>query len=441
MQVYLGEHCILKPQKFEVSDGTPLSPGSNIIRLLNNPFVTAHNAVVPMVLIQTREEVEALVDTVLGTAHAVVSATPSKKKKSKQEKLIAEHLVKERQKIRDYADELPALLSYARALLLREELQRKEKANTLKKGDRYEFEIGDRVWFSMPLRTDKQGREDSQIKKFQFRWSGPMRVIARSSDFNRYTVVEVLPDGRLLSRQANAARLRPYNLIPPRDTADKAARGVIDDDFAQEIELWKQFAVLQRRPRIKVAEGVNRELFKRFDSDVAEGQYDDPEFYVERLSGHSLDNTKEYEYKVKWLGQGPYHNTWLLESDIPTVIVKDYWNGVAKTDVKEYFKRLKHVATYGLPKRAKAIPRYTDATDNAGFPQSTSEVRSKGVIAPVPVVERNGAKARVSDQIVASNDSRDVSPLSPMTPKGVGECANYDDLPLALEDFVFMTLY
>ncbi|KAI8852903.1 hypothetical protein BC829DRAFT_455868 [Chytridium lagenaria] len=237
---------------------------------------------------------------------AIDSSSSNKKKKSKQEKLIEAHLANERQKIRDYADELPALLSYARALLLLDELQRKEKAKSLKKIDRYAFEIGDQVWFSMPLRTDKQGREDSQIKKFQFRWSGPMRVIARSADFNRYTVVEVLPDGRLLSRQANAARLRPYHIIPPKDSADKAAKGVVDDDFAQEIELWKKFAVLQRRPRMKVAEGVNRELFKRFDSDVAEGQYDDPEFYVERLENHTLENGKEYEYKVKWLGQGPY---------------------------------------------------------------------------------------------------------------------------------------
>ncbi|KAI8838688.1 hypothetical protein BC829DRAFT_421198 [Chytridium lagenaria] len=178
-----------------------------------------------MVLIQTREDVESLVDNILGTAHESVGAEGSSTMKREE-----------------------------KALLLREELQRKEKANSLKRNDRYAFEIGDRVWFSMPLRTDKQGREDSQIKKFQFRWSGPMRVIARSADFNRYTVVEVLPDGRLLSRQANAARLRPYNIIPPQDTADKAAKGVVDDDFAQEIELWKKFAVLQRRPRMKVAE-------------------------------------------------------------------------------------------------------------------------------------------------------------------------------------------
>ncbi|KAI8837314.1 hypothetical protein BC829DRAFT_421538 [Chytridium lagenaria] len=327
----------------------------------------------------TREDVVSLVDNILGAAHESVSTEESstvKKKKSKQDRLIEEHLAKERQKIRDYADELPALLSYARALLLREELKRKEKAISMKKNDKYQFEIGDQVWFSMPLRTDKQGREDSQIKKFQFRWSGPMRVIARSEDFNRYTVVEVLPDGRLLSRQANAARLRPYNNIPPNDTADKAAKGVIDDDFAQEIELWKKFAVLQRRPKMKVAEGVNRELFKRFDSDVAEGQYDDPEFYVEKLEDHALKDG-EYEYKVKWLGQGPYHNTWLLEREIPVVIVRDYWNDVAKKNVKEYFKRLAHVEKHGTPKRAKPVTRYTDAADNVGFPDvSVSDNKS-----------------------------------------------------------------
>ncbi|KAI8848214.1 hypothetical protein BC829DRAFT_444011 [Chytridium lagenaria] len=201
----------------------------------------------------------------------------------------------------------------------------------------------------MPLRTDKQGREDSQIKTFQFRWSSPMGVIARSADYNRYTVVEVLPDGRLLSRQANAARLRPYCIIPPKDSAYTAPKDVVDDDFAQEIQLWKKFAVLQRRPRMKVAEGVN----KRFDSDDAEGQYDDPEFYVERLEDHTLENGREYEYKVKWLGRGPYHNTWLLEREIPTAIVRDYWN---------------------------------DASDNAGF-QELSSTSSEQVIVPHLEVE------------------------------------------------------
>ncbi|KAI8849454.1 hypothetical protein BC829DRAFT_416702 [Chytridium lagenaria] len=262
----------------------------------------------------------------------------------------------------------------------------------MKKNDKYQFEIGDQVWFSMPLRTDKQGREDSQIKKFQFRWSGPMRVIARSEDFNRYTVVEVLPDGRLLSRQANAARLRPYNNIPPNDTADKAA---------------KEFAVLQRRPKMKVAEGVNRELFKRFDSDVAEGQYDDPEFYVEKLEDHALEDG-EYEYKVKWLGQGPYHNTWLLEREIPVVIVRDYWNDVAKKNVKEYFKRLAHVEIW----HTKTSKTNVDDLNNEDIIHNDD---SYDDVNPVKLVTRP----------LAENKKR----------------AKDDDIPLALEDFVFTTLY
>ncbi|KAI8830568.1 hypothetical protein BC829DRAFT_449668 [Chytridium lagenaria] len=321
-----------------------------------------------------------------------------KRKKSKQEKLIDEHLAKERQKIRHYADELPALLSYARALLLREELQRKEKANSLKRNDRYAFEIGDRVWFSMPLRTDKQGREDSQIKKFQFRWSGPMRVIARSADFNRYTVIAA------------------YNIIPPQDTADKAARGVVDDDFAQEIELWKKFAVLQRRPRMKVAE-----------VDVAEGQYDDPEFYVERLEDHTLENGKEYEYKVKWLGQGPYHNTWLLEREIPSAIVRDYWNGIAKTNVKEFFKRLAHVDKHGIPKREKVETRFTDANDNAGF-QELSSNTSEEVIVPHPEVELDN-RVNVNDDINGDKDSQHLNPIELVTPREDTEIAKHDDYP------------
>ncbi|KAJ3192420.1 hypothetical protein HDU67_005455, partial [Dinochytrium kinnereticum] len=62
-------------------------------------------------------------------------------KKDKQSKIVEELLKKERQKIRDYSDELPALLSYARALLLKQELDRKDKAEAKKKNDSYEFEI------------------------------------------------------------------------------------------------------------------------------------------------------------------------------------------------------------------------------------------------------------------------------------------------------------
>ncbi|KAI8852599.1 hypothetical protein BC829DRAFT_430463 [Chytridium lagenaria] len=382
-----SEHCILKPKKFEVSDGVALSPGSSIIRLLGNPYVTAHSSVEPLVLYRLEKKWKHWLIQSWRPHAAIDSSSSNKKKKSKQEKLIDAHLANERQKIRDYADELPALLSYARALLLRDELHRKEKANSLKKNDRYAFEIGDRVWFSMPLRTDKQGREDSQIKKFQFRW------------------------------QANAARLRPYHIIPPKDSADKAAKGVVDDDFAQEIELWK---------KMKVAEGVNRELFKRFDSDVAEGQYDDPEFYVERLEDHTLENSKEYEYKVKWLGQGPYHNTWLLEREIPSAIVRDYWNGLAKTNVKEFFKRLAHVDKHGIPKREKIETRFTDASDNAGF-QELSSNASEEVIVPNPEVEPD-------DRV---NGSRDMNPLELVSPREDTGQAKDDDVPLALEDFFF----
>ncbi|KAI8831587.1 hypothetical protein BC829DRAFT_423120 [Chytridium lagenaria] len=353
------------PQRFTPDDGEVLARGTTIVRVLADSRLIPSSTSTPIVLVQTREEVASVVDSILGAAHAskddfVSGPNP------RQPKVISDFLKNESQKIRDYAAELPALLSYARALLLKKELDRVETARSHKKNDTFKFDIGDRVWLSMPLRTEKQSREDAQIKKFQFRWSGPMRVIARSADYNRYTIVEVLPDGRLLSRQANAARLRPYNLLPPTDSADAACKGV-SDDFAQEIELWKKFAVVQRRPKMKVAEGVNRELFRRFDSDVAEGHYDDPDFYVEKLEDHSL-NGREYEYKVKWLGEGPCHNIWLPEREVPKKIVADYWVGIAKTNQKEFLKRLSHIRKYGCPKRDRVVPTgYTDATDNDGY--------------------------------------------------------------------------
>ncbi|KAJ3199596.1 hypothetical protein HDU67_002678, partial [Dinochytrium kinnereticum] len=90
----------------------------------------------------------------------------------------------------------------------------------------------------MPLRTEDQRKDDSTTKKFQFRWAGPLRVIGHSSDHNRFTLVEMLHDGRLLSRIANAARMRPFTPLPPLDSADDVSDGV-SDYFAREIEMWK----------------------------------------------------------------------------------------------------------------------------------------------------------------------------------------------------------
>ncbi|KAI8850234.1 hypothetical protein BC829DRAFT_416284 [Chytridium lagenaria] len=235
---------------------------------------------------------------------------------------------------RDYVNQLTSRLALAKSILLRESMKRRESASEKTNKSRHRFEIGDLVWLSVPLRTEAATKDkESTIKKFQFRWAGPMRVIGHSPDNFRFNLVETLPDGRLLARTANSARMH---------------------DFEAEIEAWKSLRIVQRRPKTKVAVGVNRELFRRFDADVLEADIDDPEFYVEKIDNHTFHKERmSYEYHIKWLGQGTSHNLWLEEVEIPALLVQDYWNQMATKDPHEYRDRLRFTSKKGIPKRTK----------------------------------------------------------------------------------------
>jgi len=132
----------------------------------------------------------------------------------------------------DYARECADRFRVAKKIVI----ENYKKRNPAKEVEsKVKFQIGDLVWVSIPLKTD--ARTASRIalpKKFKFRWAGPMRIVAESVDNNRFTLVETFPDGSVISRQANAARLRHYTLRTPLDSAEKAVAN-IDDDFEREV--------------------------------------------------------------------------------------------------------------------------------------------------------------------------------------------------------------
>ncbi|KAJ3087372.1 hypothetical protein HDU96_004529, partial [Phlyctochytrium bullatum] len=177
-----------------------------------------------------------------------------------------------------YANELPTLLSFAKYHIAKHLSTADERADN----GRHDFQIGDLVWLSAPIGND------SSPKKFKFRWVGPVRVIGRSHDANRYCLVEVLHDGNLLPRLANAARLRPYVPRIPVDDP-KAAATAARDDFTSEVRAWRELRVYQRRPALKLAPNINVELVRRADPDSLDEDPSDPEFIIEKLDRHHLN--------------------------------------------------------------------------------------------------------------------------------------------------------
>ncbi|KAI8848821.1 hypothetical protein BC829DRAFT_417275 [Chytridium lagenaria] len=201
--------------------------------------------------------------------------------------------------------------------------------------------------------------------------------------------------------------MRPYHPSPPIDSANTAANRVLTDDFEAEIEAWKSLRIVQRRPKTKVAVGVNRELFRRFDADVLEADIDDPEFYVEKIDNHTFHKERmSYEYHIKWLGQGTSHNLWLEEVEIPALLVQDYWNQMATKDPHEYRDRLRFTSKKGIPKRTKTIPGYTVAADNDGYESDHGENRVHDL--PPPVVT-TPADVPLALEDFMDNDSENIS--------------------------------
>ena len=249
----------------------------------------------------------------------------------------------------DCADRFRMARTTVKTHVLKEQDKIRSKGRILK-----HFEIGDLVWVSIPLKTDSRTASKIALpKKFKFRWSGPMRIIGSSIDKNRFTLVETFPDGSVISRQANASRLRPYTLRTPIDSAEKAAVNA-QDNFEEEIKRWESARIHKRRPKYRFAVGTHPELLRRYDTDYIDYKFEEKDFLVEMLVDFDYDpKTLLYSYHVKWLGFGPHYNQWLDEDDIPKHFVVEFWEMMRTRNSKAYAARVKWMGLKTQPQRAK----------------------------------------------------------------------------------------
>ncbi|KAJ3090039.1 hypothetical protein HDU96_003554 [Phlyctochytrium bullatum] len=300
---------------------------------------------------------------------------------------------------------------------------KKLKKPKVKKLRTFSFELGDMVWLSAPLRTDDETK-GGLPKKFKFRWIGPLRVVGYSRDQNRYTLVETLPDGRLLPRTANAARLRPYHTRKPLGSAEHAAIDCHTDDFEAEIKAWEKLRLAFKRPNIKVQPGVNREMFRRFDPEVVDANPADPEYQIERIVYHNYyRDLNTYKYTVKWLGHGTHRNMEFAEQDLHPKLIEDYWNTVVRIrSPQEYTKRLSYLRRHPQVLKRRRIPKalaLTTPADNEGFDDPIPQVNNTPPADKIP--------SPVNDQ--APNVAQGAQGLYPAQPQDI------DELPLALDSF------
>ena len=163
-----------------------------------------------------------------------------------------------------------------------------------------------------------------------------MRIIGASLDSNRFTLVETFRDGSVISRLANTARMRPFTLRPPSDSAEFAA-SLTTDDFAQEIASWETARIHQRAPKMRFALGTNKELLRRHEAELADENDAAHETYIDKLvSFHFLPIENIYQYEVKWLGCPRAYNLWHDEKEIPPSFVDKFWKELSTTNTTAF---------------------------------------------------------------------------------------------------------
>jgi hypothetical protein len=168
------------------------------------------------------------------------------------QQLFIEFLDDHRLPVQEFRKQLPARLALAKALneAIHEQLRTKP---SMKTKEPYSFAIGDQIWLSRPLRTQKaktKTKDDdddaSLIAKFMFRWAGPMQIVSKSDDQLQYVVVEELSNNAIIARVTDVNRLRPFTPAAPIDSAEKAAAAVRTDSFEEEVQAWEKVRIAKR---------------------------------------------------------------------------------------------------------------------------------------------------------------------------------------------------
>ena len=248
--------------------------------------------------------------------------------------------------VKDYAYDVAQFLQASRNTVIKE--MAKEQAKVTRGVTPFQPQVGDLVWITVPLKTEKKGEtKDSLPRKFKFRWTGPVRVISASEDNNRFTVVETFPDNTVISRLVNSARIKPY--IPSYDgpPVESAARySNCDDDFENEIKNWETARIRKVAPRYRMARGTHPELLRRIDPDWIDIKFDEKEFQLEMLVDHRMTDDNQYQYFVKWLGYHASRNTWVDEDQLPKAYVVEFWLEMQTRNKHAYDERVEWLSTH-----------------------------------------------------------------------------------------------
>ena len=184
-------------------------------------------------------------------------------------------------------------------LIARANIQRTQQ--TMK--DRYDrsarepqFMLGDRVWVYTP-------KTKGLSRKLMHHWHGPFRVVEKCSPvhFKLHTC-----DNRLVSITVHANRMKPYHdpnsrpQIPPsielQDTLPIPEEELPDDAFADDEPV----------PEHNTDQPVPTNTSDAEDSET---------YNIERIIKERKRKGNK-QFLVKWEGYGPEHNSWVDETDI-----------------------------------------------------------------------------------------------------------------------------
>lgn len=279
-----NEHILIDPDSLYVSPSTPLWNGKLSPRILQSP------------------ELHSLPD------HPSIQVEP-------QLNLPEIMLFNVFTTTADYATDLLKNLQLAREDSLKNVKRTQQRIRTkshLNDKPIQSFQVGQLAWLSVPLNTRATHAKSEDLStKFLFKWSGPVRIVGKTSNTDRaqYKIVETYPGGEITSRLVHASRLRPFTFRIPVDSAEKAA-DESGDDFQLEIESWQNARHLKRRPTgLKGTDPrVPVSLLGKRDDEFDEEDITTPRYNIERILKIYFDGEK-FQYLTKWEGWSHHYNT------------------------------------------------------------------------------------------------------------------------------------
>ena len=168
------------------------------------------------------------------------------------------------------------------------------------------------LWTLKPNTT-----RNATVRKFNFAWSGRHRITKIVNDVT-FIVSQLFPGFRILHRQVNIGRLRPYTtpgLRPPLVYDAPVSK----EDAEAELWLIQGAQILRRTPVEDRGIGRNTEMAKRFEN----AGLDDEIFEIDAVIDEHGEKTYP-KFLVRWKGYDDRWNTWKPASEIPKVAIARY---------------------------------------------------------------------------------------------------------------------